>query len=134
MTFTRRTLLEGAAALSAQVLFARRLPSFAGAQASARKAAAPPGALELVLTSLSSNILRISISPANDGPHLAELGVVAKEGKLLAGPGPVHSGDVTWGKYSLKITENPLHIAAWDNGKLKQEVRFDLDSTDVRFN
>ncbi|HEY4359006.1 MAG TPA: TIM-barrel domain-containing protein [Acidobacteriaceae bacterium] len=134
MTFTRRTLLEGAAALSAQVLFARRLPSFAGEQAPARKAVAQPGALDLVLTSLSSNILRISISPANDGPHFAELGVVAKEGKLLAGPGPVHSGAVAWGKYSLKISENPLHIAAWEDGKLKQEVRFDLDSTDVRFN
>lgn len=134
MTFTRRAWLEGAAALSAQVLFARRLSPLTAAQASPGKAAAEPGALELVLTALSANILRISISPANDPPHFAELGVVARQGKVLAGPGRVHPGAVTWGKYSLTVTENPLHITATENGKLKQEIRFDLDSTDVRFN
>jgi alpha-glucosidase/alpha-D-xyloside xylohydrolase len=134
MPFTRRTLLGGAGALSAQVLLSRPLHAFAGSESPSGKLTAHPGDLNLVVTALSPNILRISISPANDAPRFAELGVVATEGKDLAGPGLVHPDTVSWGKYSLKITGNPLHVAAYENGKLRQEVRFDLDSTDVRFN
>ncbi len=134
MTFTRRALLEGAGALSAQVLFSRRLQALAGAQANPGKLTAPPGAIDLTLTALSSNILRISISPANDAPRPAELGMVMEEGKDLASPGRAHPGSIPWGKYSLKISADPLHVTAYQGNKLRQEIRFDLDSTDVRFN
>lgn len=135
MTLTRRTLLEGAALLSGQVLLSRRLHAFSSAQ-SAREAdlAARPGALDLILSALSRHILRISISPANDAPSLTELGVVRSEGSTLAGPGAVHADTIPWGRYSLKVTDRPLHVAAFEDGKLRQEVRFDLDSTDVSFN
>ncbi len=134
MTLTRRVLLGGAGALSAQVLLLRRLQADTNAQANSGKLAAQRGILNLTLTALSPSILRISISPTNDAPRLAELGVVSQQGKDLADPGQVHPGTILWGKYSLKITDGPLHVAAYESGQLRQEIRFDLDSTDVRFN
>ena len=135
MTLTRRALLEGGAALSAQVLLSRRLHAFSAGEGSLQnRPAAQPGALFLTLTSLSANILRISISPANDAPRLTELGIVQGEGRTLAGPGEVHPGTVAWGNYSVKIVDNPLHVTAFEGGNLRQEIRFDLDSTDVSFN
>ena len=104
------------------------------AQHQSSKLTAEPGALDLLLTALSPNILRISISPANEQPRLTELGVLAQEGQTLAGPGSIDPASVPWGRYSLKISQNPLRIAAYEGGKLRQEIRFDPDSTDVRFN
>lgn len=95
---------------------------------------ARPGVLDLVLTALSPSILRISISPANDAPEFTELGVLSKKGRTLAGPGQVHSDTTSWGKYSLRITDAPLHVAVFEDSKLRQEVRFDVDSTEVSFN
>ncbi|HTB96294.1 MAG TPA: TIM-barrel domain-containing protein [Terracidiphilus sp.] len=135
MTLTRRALLEGGAALSAQVLLSRRLLAFTGNHnPEAGKYAARPGSLYLDLTALSPNILRISISPADDAPKFRELGVVSVEGKSLAASSLVHPATIAWGKYSLKITDQPLHVAAFENNNLRQEIRFDLDSTDVSFN
>src|SRR5580698_1536129 len=121
MTLTRRALLEGGAALSAQVLLSRRLHAFSAGEGSLQnRPAAQPGALFLTLTSLSANILRISISPANDAPRLTELGIVQGEGRTLAGPGEVHPGTVAWGNYSVKIGDNPLHVTAFEGGNLRQ--------------
>lgn len=97
MTFTRRALLEGAGALSAQLLLSRRLQAHTSAQANPGKLTGPPRVLNLTLTSLSPNIPRISISPANDAPRLGELGMVIEEGKDIAGPGQVHPGRIPWG-------------------------------------
>jgi len=38
------------------------------------------------------------------------------------------------GLYSMKISADPLHVAAYEGHKLGQEIRFDLDSSNVRFN
>ncbi len=135
MTVTRRVLLGGMAALSTRVLLSRRLNAFAGAQDPARGAlTARPGVLDLTVTALSSKILRISISPANDAPQLSEPGVAGPEGKRLVDYGDVHAGTISWGKYSVRITDSPLRVAAFESERLRQEIRFDLDSTDVHFN
>jgi alpha-glucosidase/alpha-D-xyloside xylohydrolase len=135
MTVTRRTLLTGAGALSAQILLSRRLLGSTGVEAaSTAQITAKPGVLDATLAALSSNILRISISPANDAPRLSELGVAKESGPLLGGPGEVHPTTIQWGKYSVKVTDGPLHVGVYENGNLRQEIRFDLDSTDVRFN
>ena len=134
MTLTRRDLLEGAAALSAQVLLSRRLHALPADRVRASGGlTAPPGALDLMVAALSPNILRISISPANNAPRLSELGVISTEGRTLAGPGTVSPGAIPWNKYVLRITDNPLHVTAFENERLRQEIRFDLDSTDVSF-
>src|SRR5690349_19825199 len=99
MTVTRRTLLTGAGAVSAQILLSRRLMAFAGADATGGgRLTAKPGALHLSLSALSPNLLRISISPANDGPRLSEFGVVKESGPVLAGPGQVEPTTISWGK------------------------------------
>ena len=135
MTFTRRALLGTAAALSAEVLLSRRLHAFTGTQTSIRGGlTARPGALDLVLAALSPSILRISISPANDAPERTELGVVNHNARTLAGPGQVHPETISWSKYSLRITDRPLRVTAYEGSKLRQELRFDLDSTDLSFN
>jgi len=86
------------------------------------------------LTALSPNILRISISPANDTPQMSEFGVVKDSGSVLAGPGDVQRATISWGKYSVTVADGPLHVGVYESGNLRQEVRFDLDSTAVRFN
>ena len=135
MTFTRRALLQGAPLLLTRVLLSRRLHASTGAEVQVRGGlTARPGLLDLVVTSLSPSILRISISPANEGPEFTELGVVSNNGRTLAGPGAVHPQTISWGKYSLRITDGPLRVTVLENNKLRQEVRFDLDSTDVSFN
>ena len=133
MTVTRRALLLGTGAVSAQVLLSRRILGFTGG-VNRRQLTAKPGALDLTLSALSANILRISISPANDAPRFPELGVVKDSGRMLAGPGEVQPKTVPWGKYSVKVADGPLHVSAYEGGQLRQEIRFDLDSTDVRFN
>lgn len=109
--------------LSQPTCSSRRLQAETSAQANPAKLVAQPGALNLTLTALSPSILRISISPMNDAPRLAELGVVSQQGKELAGPGQVNPGTILWGKYSLKISEGPLHVAAYESGQLRQEIR-----------
>ena len=115
MTLTRRALLGGAGAFSTQVLLSSRLLGSTGAFVPISGGpAAEPGALNLTLSALTPQILHISISPANDSPRLGELGVVDKPGTPLGGPGPVHRGTVAWGKYSVKVTDGPLHVAAYE--------------------
>ena len=135
MTVQRRTLLGYAGALSAQVLITRRFPALAATTPSAQAGlTAAPGALDFTLSALSPGILRISISPANEPPRFSELGVVGHPDTKLAGPGHVRPATVKWGKHSVKISDGPLQVGAYENGKLRQEIRFDLNSTDVRFN
>ncbi len=76
----------------------------------------------------------MSISPANEPPRFSELGVMKHFDRRLGGPGLVRSAMVNWGKYAVKISDGPLQVGVYENGKLRQEIRFDLDSTDVEFN
>jgi alpha-glucosidase (family GH31 glycosyl hydrolase) len=129
----RRNLLAGLGVGSAHLLFSRTL-SAASLFVAGDAATAAPGLLDLQLVAVSDNTLRISISPANDPPRFWELAV--GERKLpapLATPGHVHAQTVPWGKYTVRISDMPLHITVLEGGRSRQEIRFDLDSTDVRF-
>ena len=129
MATTRRDVLGGIALLTAHVVLSKRITA-----QSAGAVSAPPGALDLLLTAFSPGILRISISPADDPPRLGELGVLERtDSAPLLPAGRVRAQTVIWGKYSVHITDSPLRVAVYENDKLRQEVHFDVDSTDVRF-
>ena len=135
MSINRRALIGSATAFSAEILFKYRLGGLCSVHAaspSSRVAAA--GALDLTLAAVSPCILQISISPANESPKLTELGIVARAGVNLAGPGLVHPVMVPWGKYTVRLSDAPLRVAVFEKDRLRQELRFDLDSTDLRFN
>ena len=133
MHTSRRTALIGLCAGAAQLLFTKRLIA-AGAIHSSESTAAP-GLLNLALAALTPGILRISISPANDEPRSEELGVIDGTWQELGKAGLEKSDTVRWGKYTLKVSaDDVLSIAALEGATLRQEVRFDLDSTNVRFN
>lgn len=135
MDVTRRALLQGMCAGSAQLLFSRRLTASIFPDLTEDGIAAKPGLLNLTLAGMSAGILRISISPANDQSRLKELGVVDSPAPTpLAGTEAVHPQTIAWGKYSIKITDGPLRISVSEGNRIRQEIRFDLDSTDVRFN
>lgn len=129
----RRNLLAGLGVGSAHLLFSRTLSAasmFVGGDADT----AAPGLLDLTLVAVSDNTLRISISPANAPPRLWELGIVDRKFPVpLATPGHVHAQTVPWGKYTVHISDMPLRITVLEGGRTRQEIRFDLDSTDVRF-
>ena len=134
MNVTRRNVLGGMCASSAQLLFSRCVWAATAAQTTGRLTAAPASALNLTLTAISAGTLRISISPASDPPRLTELGLVERTDALvLAGLGRSRAQTIPWGKYSIKVTEAPLHISVYEGGKLRQEIRFAPDSTDVHF-
>ena len=126
---SRRSVLAGAAAASAQLLFSRTLIWPGGAE----ELAAIPGLLNVRLTAMNPFTLRIGIAPATAAPVERELGVVATEW-----PAPLerHAGahEIRWEKYTVRIGENPFTVAVLENGKLRQEIRFDTDSTDIHFN
>lgn len=136
MDVTRRALLQGMGAGSAQILLSRRLTAASTFVISAEdRIAAAPGLLNLTLAAMSPGILRISISPANDPPRLKELGVVdGPAAAPLTGTGAAHPQTIAWGRYSITVTDGPLRIAVSQGNRVRQEIRFDLDSTDVRFN
>jgi alpha-glucosidase/alpha-D-xyloside xylohydrolase len=137
MELTRRSVLAGLGAGFAQLLLARRLHALApaGADQHASAGAAPAGDLDLMLTALSPGTLRISIAPADGPVRLHELGVIDR-----AEPAPLYplaraqSQSVPWGKYTVTVSEPPLHISVSEQGKLRQEIRFAPDSTNVHFN
>lgn len=135
MEATRRAVLKGICAGSAQLLFSGRIHAAGLSQPSVDdQIAAIPGLLDVTLTALSAGILRISISPANDPPKLHELGVIDRAWPPpLVEPGLAQAQTIPWGKYTLRISSGPLRVAALENGRVRQEIRFDLDSTDVRF-
>lgn len=88
-----------------------------------------------MLSAFSPGTLRISIAPANDGVRLAELGVVGStQSPPLYKFGRAHADIVQWGKYTIKVSDSPLQIAVFERDRLRQEVSFELDSTNVKFN
>jgi alpha-glucosidase (family GH31 glycosyl hydrolase) len=129
MQISRRTALIGLGAGASQLLFTKRLI------AAGTGSTAAPGSLNLALAALTPGLLRISISPANDEPRTEELGVVDGTWRELGKAGLEKSDNVSWGKYTLKVSAGEvLSIAALEGTTIRQEVRFDLDSTNVRFN
>jgi alpha-glucosidase/alpha-D-xyloside xylohydrolase len=88
-----------------------------------------------MLSSFSPGTLRISIAPANDALRLPELGVVeSTRSSPLYQFGRARSETVTWGKYTIRVRDNPLQVAVFEGNKIRQEIRFELDSTNVMFN
>ncbi len=94
-----------------------------------------PGQLDLNLTSLAENTLRISIAPVNAWQPKEELGVLPHPGgALLQHQADAATKDLVWGKYRITVEENPLRVTvAEPGGRLRQRIQFDTDSTAVRF-
>ncbi|HET7105128.1 MAG TPA: TIM-barrel domain-containing protein [Terracidiphilus sp.] len=135
MCAKRRDVLRGLCAGTAEVLFARRLLISEPAVDAFRRDTAPAGMLDLMISALSPGTLRISIAPANQPVQLHELGVVARrEAQTLIPSGQARAHDLAWGKYHIDVNGNPLRVSVREAGKPRQEIRFDLDSTNVRFN
>ena len=134
MNVTRREVLAGLCASSAQMLFARRLLASVPKSPAADQDTAPAGALDLMLSALSPGTLRISIAPANAAVRSTELGVMDRpESSPLVPFGRSHAQAVRWGRYNVHVSDSPLCISVEEGGKLRQEIRFDLDSTNVHF-
>lgn len=122
---SRRAALGSLGAIAAGLLFERQL--FAAQSVGAA------GLLNLTLTALSEGCLRISIAPVTAMPvDNGELGIVDDKGKPpLKGPGPAVEQAVAWGRYQIGVKSNPLTIQVTEQGKLRNEIRFDDDSTAV---
>ncbi len=125
----------GAGAVSAQLLFKCRISSAAVlAQTASYPLAAAPGALDLTLTAMTANTLRIGIAPALAFAPEQELGVTdsvwpAPIERLT----PARPQSLTWGKYAIQVGLDPLRIAVLEKGKTRQEIRIDTDSTNIHF-
>lgn len=132
---TRRAVLAGAGAATAHLIFSCPI-SAAGVfwGDGSHELSAPPGLLNLSLTAMTANTLRIGIAPVTSETPAQELGV--KESvwpSPLDGPGPVRTHTLRWGKYTVSIRDNPLRIAVLDGETERQEIRFDTDSTNIHF-
>ncbi len=126
---TRRSVLSGFGASLAQLLFHSQMSM----GSSLPRETGEPGKLDLKLMALTQRVLQISIAPAVAPPSVRELGVVdhPHEAALSASTA---GGSVSWGKYRIEITEQPLRITVTDAAqRVRQEIQFDTDSTSVRF-
>lgn len=129
MELTRRSVLGGLGAGVVQLLFCGRI----NAAASDAVLTGEPGELDLSLTALTDNVLRIGIAPAVAAPDTRELGIVDHPHEVALRGGSAGSA-LNWGKYRIKITDQPLRITVTDpSGRVRQEIQFDSDSTYVRF-
>jgi alpha-glucosidase/alpha-D-xyloside xylohydrolase len=123
--FDRRTFLEGLGAGTGVLLLDTRLSCAATSAA---------GRINLSLVALTSGLLQISISPVANAIKPDELGVAVNPAAVALAPsGPAQALTRSWAKYRLEVLENPLRVRVSQNGVLRQEIRFDLDSTNVHF-
>ena len=132
---TRRAVLAGASVASAQLILSRPM-SAAGVfwGGGSQELSAPPGLLTLSLTAMTANTLRIGIAPVTAEAPAQELGVMETVWPSpFDGPRPVRAHTVRWGKYTLRINENPLRIAVLDGERERQEIHFDANSTNIHF-
>ena len=127
---SRRSVLRGLGAGVAQLLLERRILA-----ADIRAQTGAPGRLDLCLTSLSPEILRIGIAPVNAVPSGRELGVVEHADAISLERRKIANDDsIPWGKYRIGVKEDPLRISVSDADRgVRQEIQFDTDSTAVRF-
>ena len=133
--FSRRSLLAGAGAASALLLFRGKLSSAtqaAGAESS--PLAGAPGALDLTLTAMTANTLRIGIAPADAAAPNHELGFVDASWPVpFKAPNHAQAVAIPWGRYVIRVDTDPLRIAVLEKGATRQEIRFDPDSTNIHF-
>ncbi len=131
---SRRSVLAGTAATAAQLLFRGRVSAAALSNAAPQKFAAPPGLVDLTLTALSANTLRIGIAPATAQASAHELAFVERDWPTpLEPPAAAHPHTIAWGRFSVRIETNPLTITVLEGEKTRQQIRFDLDSTNIHF-
>ena len=130
--FTRRSAIAAIAAASSQVLFRIRLNRAIAAEQE-KQLAAPPGLVDLTLSAMSPNTLHIGIAPAIAQAPAHELGFVDREwpAPLEAPVATAHS--IAWGRYSIRVATDPLTITITEHEKTRQQIRFELDSTNVHF-
>jgi alpha-glucosidase/alpha-D-xyloside xylohydrolase len=150
-TISRRSLLACAGAASAQLLFSGRVHAAGilankGREIAASEAAGilageesaslagVPGAIDLSLTAMTANTLRIGIAPVTAAAPEQELGVVdsawsAPLEHLIA----ARSHTVSWGNYSVRIESSPLTVTVLENEKTRQQIRFEDFSTNIHF-
>jgi alpha-glucosidase len=132
---SRRSLLASAGAASTQLLFTCRLKAagLLGEMGSSPLAAAP-GDIDLTLTAMTPNTLRIGIAPATAEPPDNELGVAVTSWPApLTSSAPARANSLRWGRYSIRIDEHPLTITVLENGTTRQQIRFEDNSTNVHF-
>jgi alpha-glucosidase (family GH31 glycosyl hydrolase) len=126
---TRRSVVSGLGAGLGQLLFHAR----ASAALSDAARTGQPGQLDLSLTALTEHVLKISIAPDVAPPPGWELGIVKHPHQAPLAKGSF-AGNVSWGRYRIRVAEDPLRITVADAAqRLRQEIQFDLDSTYVRF-
>lgn len=91
------------------------------------------GLVNLRLSARSKGSLHIAIAPVTALPEdNRELGVVEHIGSAtLQAPGLAKPQTISWGRYTIEVTTDPLTITVSEKGKLRNEVRFDPDSTAV---
>jgi alpha-glucosidase (family GH31 glycosyl hydrolase) len=127
---SRRSIIAGLGAGCAPLLLFRRL---APAQALV-SLTGEPGGLDLCLTALSPNILRIAVAPLNAWQPGEELGIVEQPAAtvLIRKPHPV--ADLPWGDYRITVEQDPLRVTvARPERNFRQQIEFDNDSAAVRF-
>jgi alpha-glucosidase/alpha-D-xyloside xylohydrolase len=92
-----------------------------------------PGLLDLRLAARNAHSLHIAIAPVTTLPDdNRELGIAERSGSaVIQPPGPARVQTIPWGSYTIEIKTDPLTILVSEKGKLRNEVRFDPDSTAV---
>ena len=126
---TRRGVLGGLGAGVAQLLFQTQLRAAIPLAVPTAK----PGKLDLSLTAMTPRVLRISIAPAIAQPSSNELGVVESPHETALAQGSLADA-ITWGKYRVRVEEEPLRITVMDAAQqIRQQIQFEPDSTAVHF-
>lgn len=90
--------------------------------------------MDLRLTAMTANTLRIGIAPVTAFAPDQELGV--RDGAWPGALEPselVHTHSLPWGKYTVHVDRDPLRITVLENGATRQQIRFDPDSTNIHF-
>jgi hypothetical protein len=128
-TITRRSMLAGAAAAGAQVLFRTTIRA-----TTTQQLAAAPGRLDLTLTAMSSGTLRIGIAPATSQATEHELAFVDRTWPPPLEPSePPRAQTLAWGKYALRIDTDPLTITLLERERTRQQIHFEPDSSNIHF-
>ena len=122
-------MLAGIAVAGAQLLFRTTIRA-----ATTRQLAAAPGLVDLTLTAMTANTLRIGIAPATSQPPVYELGFVEHPWPPPLEPSePPRAQTLAWGKYTIRIYTDPLTITILEKDKARQQIHFEPDSTNIHF-
>jgi alpha-glucosidase/alpha-D-xyloside xylohydrolase len=122
-------MLAGTAVAAAQLLFRTAIRA-----TTTQRFAAAPGRLDLTLTAMSPNALRIGIAPATSQAPEHELAFVDHAWPPPLEPSELpHAKTLAWGKYNLRIDTDPLTITILEKQKHRQQIRFEPDSTNIHF-